>query len=66
MDLSNDFTTTVALHGQIIINEMHLAAPEKSIQPVDIGGLAGGEKFIADGILFKLGSNADNIYPDLE
>lgn len=38
---------------QIIIAEAHVPDAEKTIRPVAIGGIAGGEKFVAQGILFK-------------
>jgi len=40
--------------GMIIINEVNLPPQEKTIKPVGVGGVAGGIKFIANGILFKV------------
>lgn len=36
---------------QIIISEARLPVSAKSIPPVSIGGIAGGEKFITQGML---------------
>lgn len=38
----------------IIINEINLPPEKKTVKPVNIGGVAGGAKFIANGILFKV------------
>lgn len=39
---------------QIIISEAHLPLAEKTIKPVAVGGIAGGEKYVSQGILFKV------------
>ena len=44
----------MCLYSQIIITEMALAHDQKTVRPVDIGGVAGGSKYIVDGILFKV------------
>ena len=35
---------------------------QKTIKPVSIGGIAGGEKFIANGILFKFAVDFEGLY----
>jgi len=52
--VSHDFTTKALTIGKLIISELRLNSPEKTIQPVNIGGKAGGEKFLHQDILYKL------------
>jgi len=40
-------------YGKIIISEINVPLAQKTIKPISIGGQAGGEKYIAQGILFK-------------
>eukprot|EP01130_Rhizamoeba_saxonica_P005451 TRINITY_DN2182_c0_g1_i1.p1 TRINITY_DN2182_c0_g1~~TRINITY_DN2182_c0_g1_i1.p1 ORF type:complete len:1137 (-),score=253.40 TRINITY_DN2182_c0_g1_i1:302-3508(-) len=47
------FSETATNYGRIIVSEKNLPNWEKSIVPVDAGGKAGGEKYIARGIFFK-------------
>lgn len=44
------FTWTIG----IIISERYLPVEQKTIKPLDIGGIAGGEKFIVQGILYVM------------
>lgn len=37
-----------------IISEMCLPVQDKTIKPVHIGGIAGGDKYVCQGILFKV------------
>jgi len=39
--------------GMIIINEVNLPPEKKTVKPADLGGVAGGTKFIVANILFK-------------
>ena len=57
--LSNDFFHAASLYAQVIISELPLPIGLKSIQPVNVGGIAGGEKYIVDNILFKF--SLDNV-----
>lgn len=52
--LSRDFVQLAKMYGRIIISEHRLPDSEKTIKPTDIGGRAGGLKYIIRGILFKL------------
>lgn len=45
-------------YGRIIISERYLPVKDKTIHPLDIGGVAGGDKYICRGILFKVCSFA--------
>ncbi|CAN0411242.1 unnamed protein product, partial [Discosporangium mesarthrocarpum] len=55
-----DFVTTSVAYGKTIISELYLHAKDKSI--MDIGGLAGGTKYIWRGILFKLANGNSRPY----
>jgi hypothetical protein len=52
-NLANDFVSVAEQYGRIIISERHLPNIDKTIRPVGVGGVAGGDKYIAQGILFK-------------
>mmetsp|Transcript_23379 Transcript_23379/g.29801 ORF Transcript_23379/g.29801 Transcript_23379/m.29801 type:complete len:792 (-) Transcript_23379:13-2388(-) len=57
--LSDDFFHAASLYAQVIISELSLPVSLKSIQPVNIGGVAGGQKFIIDNILFKFAVDSE-------
>ena len=44
---------------QIIILERYLPVEEKTIKPYKLGGVAGGEKYICQNILFKFAVDVD-------
>ena len=64
--VSNDFFHAASIYAQIIISELSLPDSMKSIQPVNIGGVAGGEKYVVNNILFKFATDSQlgntNIY----
>jgi Clustered mitochondria/Phorbol esters/diacylglycerol binding domain (C1 domain) len=60
--LCRDFVYFAKLFGKIIIAEKNLAVRHKSIRPVNVGGVAGGEKFVVHGILFKFATDISGIY----
>lgn len=41
-----DFTAMAEKFAKIIISEKYLDNDKKTIKPVDVGGIAGGEKYI--------------------
>eukprot|EP01117_Protostelium_nocturnum_P004713 TRINITY_DN1709_c0_g1_i1.p1 TRINITY_DN1709_c0_g1~~TRINITY_DN1709_c0_g1_i1.p1 ORF type:complete len:1608 (-),score=618.00 TRINITY_DN1709_c0_g1_i1:52-4875(-) len=51
--LASDFVYAAETYGRIIISENCLPVSEKTIKPVSVGGVAGGQKYIVCGILFK-------------
>jgi hypothetical protein len=51
--LAHDFVYAAGTYAKIIISELLLPATEKTIQPAELGGVAGGTKFIVQNILFK-------------
>ncbi|KAL7711905.1 Clu domain-containing protein [Entamoeba marina] len=59
---ANNFLSTVETYGKIIISEMFLPIDQKTIKPVTLGGVAGGEKYVVKGIFFKLARNKYNLY----
>jgi len=60
--LTQDFVYASQTYGKVIISERYLPNHEKTIPPIDIGGLAGGDKFIVHGILFKFAIDKENFY----
>ena len=55
-NLGRDMNNAAQILGTQIVLEMGLPADAKLIKPVDVGGVAGGEKFIAAGLFFKFAS----------
>lgn len=53
-NLSRDFIYVAEQYGRIIISEQHLRKAEQTVRPVDLGGIAGGTKYVVQGIVFKL------------
>ncbi|EFA81515.1 hypothetical protein PPL_05504 [Heterostelium album PN500] len=51
--MAMDFVKAAETYGRIIIKEMFMPVKSKTIPPIDIGGVAGGEKYICQNILFK-------------
>jgi hypothetical protein len=52
--LAVDFVECAKTYGRIIISEMFLPPSRRSIHPINIGGTAGGDKYLVRDILFKL------------
>eukprot|EP01114_Cavostelium_apophysatum_P007036 TRINITY_DN1871_c0_g2_i1.p1 TRINITY_DN1871_c0_g2~~TRINITY_DN1871_c0_g2_i1.p1 ORF type:complete len:983 (-),score=328.43 TRINITY_DN1871_c0_g2_i1:78-3026(-) len=51
--VAKQFVDTAVLYAKIIISEHCLPTEEKTIKPVQVGGVAGGIKYVHHGILFK-------------
>eukprot|EP01102_Stenamoeba_stenopodia_P010457 TRINITY_DN3150_c0_g1_i4.p1 TRINITY_DN3150_c0_g1~~TRINITY_DN3150_c0_g1_i4.p1 ORF type:complete len:699 (+),score=110.12 TRINITY_DN3150_c0_g1_i4:139-2097(+) len=62
VQLSQDFLYTAKAYGKIIISEVYLPVKQKTIKPVDVGGIAGGEKYIIHNILFKFAVDDKGVY----
>ncbi|GBG31454.1 TPR repeat-containing protein yrrB [Hondaea fermentalgiana] len=62
--LVRDFKHAAETYGKVIISEKHLPDELKSIQPVTntVRGFAGGEKYIAGNIFFRLPQDGHRIY----
>lgn len=52
-EITQEFMQTAKMYGRVIISERDLPLYEKSIKPAKLGGVAGGEKYVIGGILFK-------------
>ena len=60
--LGQDFIYAASTYGKIIISEVHLSNKHKTVRPVKIGGVAGGDKYIVHGILFKFALDASGLF----
>ena len=60
--LGNDFVSAATKYGKIIISELYLPYHQKTIKPVDAGGIMGGEKYLCQGIFFKFALDRDDNY----
>ena len=60
--LAQDFSFTARQYGRIIILEKNLPNDLKTIKPQDLPGVAGGQKFCVNGILFKFANDDKNMY----
>lgn len=60
--LSEEFIAIAQEIGRTIIEEVSIPAPAKSIKPVNVGGVAGGEKYVERGIFFKFAIDAFGVY----
>jgi hypothetical protein len=61
-NLEHDFVYAAETYGRIIISESFLPIQMRTISPVDVGGIAGGQKFIVQGILFKFAIDTSGLY----
>jgi hypothetical protein len=50
------------MYGKIIISEVFWDNKYRTIKPLAVGGAAGGEKFVYNGILFKFAVDWKQIY----
>jgi hypothetical protein len=55
--LTQQFQETAYVYGRLIISERALAPDARSIKPIHIGGVAGGDKYLHNGILFKFATD---------
>lgn len=60
--LNNNFVSMAKQLGKIIITEAFLPDEVKTIKPYSVGGVAGGCKYLYNGILFKLQNDWKGIY----
>ena len=60
--LNNNFVSMAKQLGKIIIAEAFLPDEVKTIKPYSLGGIAGGCKYLYNGILFKLQNDWKGIY----
>ncbi|KYR01649.1 hypothetical protein DLAC_01652 [Tieghemostelium lacteum] len=58
--MANDFVYCADIFGKIIISELHLPFDEKTIKPsLDLGGVAGGQKYKCRDIIFKFAADTE-------
>jgi len=60
--LAQDFLYSATAYGKIIISEVYLPDSKKTIKPANVGGVAGGSKYIAQDILFKFALDTEGLY----
>lgn len=60
--LADDFTYASKLYAKVIISELHVPVEHKTIKPSKMGGIAGGDKYICGGILFKFALDVRGLY----
>lgn len=59
VDLFRLLTQLRQSYGKIIISERYLPVTQKTIKPTSLGGIAGGEKYICQNILYKFAVDTD-------
>lgn len=67
--LVKEFCESAARVAAIIVREKDQPHHKRQVPPVNLGGIAGGEKFVQDGILFKFAiptERSRTIFPDDE
>ena len=62
INIAKDFLHVAQTYGKIIITERFVPVEQKTIKPIDIGGKAGGVKYIVSGILFKFAIDDQNLF----
>ena len=60
--LIHEFETCAVAFGKTIIDEIFVEPSRKTIKPIDIGGEAGGEKYIHQNIFFKFAIDVHQFY----
>lgn len=67
-ELSRDFVETARVYGRVIISELHMPMEAKTVRPIEVGGVLGGNKYLVRGVLFKMADAHDQnmfaAYPD--
>lgn len=51
--LTKDFVNLASMYGKIIVSEKEMSVEDKTIKPVNVGGVGSGTKYLQRGILFK-------------
>ncbi|KAL6057320.1 hypothetical protein QOT17_015568 [Balamuthia mandrillaris] len=60
--LLQEFQDKATMIAKTIVEEIPLPDAEKSVPPVDAGGISGGQKFTYEGIFFKMGRDWKGVY----
>jgi hypothetical protein len=61
-DHCRDFEALAKTIAQLIVLESDIDDLFKTVVPVEVGGLAGGRKYIVHGILFKFATDVHGFY----
>ncbi|KAH3761583.1 Histidine kinase A [Pelomyxa schiedti] len=61
-DVAADFVYAAQSYGKIIIGEKYLPEEAKTIKSARVGGIAGGTKYIVNGILFKFATDDKGLF----
>jgi hypothetical protein len=63
MNIAKDFTFAAELVAKLIVNELSLPEPLKTVKSCSsLGGHAGGKKYVANATLFKLAQDEHGLY----
>ena len=62
--LAHDFVYAATTYAKIIISEQCLPNSRKTIPPISVGGVAGGQKYLCQNIMFKFALDVE-IFPGL-
>jgi tetratricopeptide (TPR) repeat protein len=63
LHLAQDFLYSCVTYGRIILSELALPDAAKTIRPAgELGGVAGGTKYVAQSIMFKLAIDKDGFF----
>jgi len=60
--LAQDFIYSSSSYGKIIISEAFVPIDQKTIKPIEIGGLCGGSKYRVNNIIFKFAVDDKGLY----
>jgi hypothetical protein len=60
--LVRDFRDAALTYGKVIVAEHCLPEAQKTVKQANLPGFAGGEKYMAAGILFRLAVDSRNLY----
>eukprot|EP01125_Pyxidicula_operculata_P017085 TRINITY_DN5945_c0_g1_i2.p1 TRINITY_DN5945_c0_g1~~TRINITY_DN5945_c0_g1_i2.p1 ORF type:complete len:1909 (-),score=399.00 TRINITY_DN5945_c0_g1_i2:471-6197(-) len=61
-EIASDFVYAAETYGKIIISEFYLPNSLKTIKSANFGGIAGGTKFLKQGILYKVAVDSQGVY----
>lgn len=58
----DEFQAVVQRVVRTIVDERAVPEPQRTIRPIDIGGVAGGMKYMVDGVFFKFALDQGGLY----
>jgi hypothetical protein len=53
LKLNEDFVARASYLSRVLVDDIHLPVEKRRLQPRQMGGIAGGEKYLEEGIFFK-------------